>query len=174
MRQNKDPEPMKLQLENHTWWSYLEEDLQELLRESEILSEGIDKWGENFHDYAFVVFPAAKAYEGFLKKLFLDLGFITKEDYYRKHFRVGKALNPSLDPNFRVKEGVYHKLVEFCGTKKLADRLWDTWKKGRNLVFHWFPNEKNAVSKSEAQTRLLMIVEAMDEAFKECKMDRNG
>ena len=64
--------------------------------------------------------------------------------------------------------------MEFCGTKKLADRLWDTWKKGRNLVFHWFPNEKNAVSKSEAQTRLLMIVEAMDEAFKECKMDRNG
>jgi len=160
---------MNLQLEKKDWWDYLEEDLQELLREAEILSIRVDKWGETFHDYAFIVFPAAKAYEGFLKKLFLDLGFITERDYYGKRFRVGKALNPSLPPGLRKKEGVYDKLVDFCGNENLADKLWQTWKKGRNLVFHWFPNEKNAVDMNEAVDRLNMIVDAMDSAFKECQ-----
>ena len=162
---------MNLQLENRAWWGYLEEDLQELLSEAELLDSKVDKWGVPFHDYAFIVFPAAKAYEGFLKKLFLDLGFITSEDYYGKRFRIGKALNPSLDPIYRDKEGVYHKLVKYCGGDRLAEKLWQTWKKGRNLIFHWFPDEKNAVGRDEAQRRLIMIAEAMDEAYRECRVD---
>ncbi|MCH7730064.1 hypothetical protein IID21_00880 [Patescibacteria group bacterium] len=176
---------MKLQLEKKAWWEYLEHDLQELLQQSLLLSEIAKKWGrdpsahstssgQEFHDYAFVVFPAAKAYEGFLKKLFLDLGFITENDYYGKRFRVGKALNPSLPSRLRKREGVYDKLVDFCGNENLADKLWHTWKKGRNLVFHWFPNEKNAVDMNEAVDRLNMIVDAMDSAFKECKMDKDA
>ena len=164
---------MNLQLENRVWWSYLEEDLQELLSEAEVLDSQVDKWGETFHDYAFILFPAAKAYEGFLKKLFLDLGFITREDYYGKRFRIGKALNPSLEPIYRDKEGVYHKLVEYCGGDSLAKKLWQTWKKCRNLIFHWFPDEKNAVGKDEARRRLLLIAEVMDEAYRECRVDIN-
>lgn len=162
---------MDIYLEKRAWWDYLEEDLQELIRESQLLLKSTDKWKEKFHDYAFIVFPAAKAYEGFLKKFFLDLGFITKEDYFGKRFRVGKALNPSLNPRFREKEGVYHKLVAYCGGENLAETLWKTWKKCRNLLFHWFPEEKNAVSKEEARERVLMVISAMDKAFKECKMN---
>jgi len=156
------------ELSKEVWWNYLGEDLRELLNEAVLLSETF--YGkEDFHDYSFVVFPAAKAYEGFLKKLFLDFEFITPQDYYGKHFRIGKALNPSLEKSFRS-ESVYDKLVAFTGTNMLADTLWDTWKNCRNLVFHWFPNEKNALSVAEAKERVDMVIKAIDLAYKECKM----
>ena len=164
------------QLETRSWWSYLGEDLEELLITSEYIYSVVGSWGANlpggkkeFKDYSFVVFPAAKAYEGFLKKLFLNMGFITEEDYYGKHFRIGKALNPSL-PKELEREGVYSKLVQYCGGHELADKLWDVWRLSRNLTFHWFPNEKNAITLVEAGERIGMIIDAIDQAFKECKI----
>lgn len=165
-------------LEKKIWWSYLGEDLQKLISTSEFIYTAVESWGADlpggkreFDDYSFVVFPAAKAYEGFLKKLFLDLKFITEEDYYGKHFRIGKALNPSLPKELRH-EGVYDKIVQFCQGHTLADKLWDTWRLSRNLTFHWFPNEKNAITLSEAGERIEMIIGAVDEAFQECKLGK--
>lgn len=165
------------QLSVKIWWSYLEEDLQKLLKESEFIYSTVKSWGADlpggkreFDDYSFVVFPAAKAYEGFLKKLFMDLGFITDLDYYGKHFRIGKALNPSLPKEFRH-NGVYDKIVKYCGGAELAEMLWETWKQSRNLIFHWFPNEKNAISLEESGARIEMIIGAIDHAFKECRLD---
>jgi hypothetical protein len=165
------------QLKNRHWWNYLGEDLQELLTASEFIFLDVESWGEGipdgknkFHDYSFVVFPAAKAYEPFLKKLFLSLGFITEEDYYGKHFRIGKALNPSL-PKELARESVYNRMVQFLQSHALADKLWDTWRLSRNLTFHWFPNEKNAITLPEAGERIEMIIDAMDQAFTECKVD---
>lgn len=160
-------------LKKRIWWDYLDEDLQELIRESTLLIDRVSGWEETFHDYAFVVFPAAKAYEGFLKNLFLDLGFITSDDFYGKRFRIGKALNPALDRRFRKKEGVYDKVVNYCGGKELADMLWDTWRKCRNVLFHWFPNEKNTIDFNEAKERIDMILTTMNKAFKQCNIDGN-
>ena len=164
------------QIKLRPWWSYLGEDLQKLLGTSEFIAGIVEGWGadlpggkEKFDDYSFVVFPAAKAYEGFLKKLFMEMGFITEEDYYGKHFRIGKALNPSLPKDAR-KNGVYDKLVQHCQGRVLADQLWDTWRLSRNLTFHWFPNEKNTITFNEATQRIDMIINAMDAAFKGCKI----
>jgi hypothetical protein len=164
------------QLENRPWWSYLGEDLQKLISTSEFIYRVVESWGADlpggknkFDDYSFVVFPAAKAYEGFLKKLFFDLKFITEEDYYGKHFRIGKALNPSLPKELR-REGVYDKIVQYCGGTQLADDLWEAWRLSRNLTFHWFPNEKNAITLTEAGERVEMIVHAIDVAFEGCKI----
>lgn len=154
------------------WWAYLEEDLQELLQEAFLLLERVSNWGEEFHDYSFVVFPAAKAYEGFLKKVFLDKGFISRDDYYGKRFRVGRALNPQLEARLRPLESVYDKLKEFTGNNILGDNLWNTWKECRNLVFHWFPEEKRAITYDEAKLRVEMIINSIDEAYKECKMGK--
>lgn len=173
---------MDYSLETRPWWTYIHEDLRELLIQSKLLveifgSEGGDflsNSGQKFHDYAFIVFPAAKAYEGFLKTLFHDLGFIDDKDFYGKRFRVGKALNPALEKHLREKESVYDKLVDFCQGKDLPDSLWDTWKQGRNLLFHWFPNEKNAISFEEAKDRVEKILDSMDLAFKECKIDKTN
>ncbi|HTK03255.1 MAG TPA: hypothetical protein VL401_00605 [Alphaproteobacteria bacterium] len=164
------------QIEQKIWWSYLGEDLQKLISTSHFLLAAVKSWGadlpggrKEFHDYSFVVFPAAKAYEGFLKKLFFELQFITEEDYYGKRFRIGKALNPSLDKD-AMREGVYNKITKHCGGQDLADVLWETWKESRNLIFHWFPNEKNTITLTEAGDRIEMIISAMDRSFKECKI----
>jgi hypothetical protein len=164
------------ELEGRVWWDYLGEDLQKLLMTSEFIYGAVKGWGADLpagrrvlHDYSFVVFPAAKAYEGFLKKLFLEMKFITEDDYYGKHFRIGKALNPSLEKELR-REGVYDKIVQFCQGRDLADKLWETWKFSRNLTFHWFPNEKNAITLPEAGERIEMIIGAIDQAFRECRI----
>lgn len=159
-------------METKVWWSFIHHDLQELFRESLTLFNKVSEWEEKFHDYAFVVFPAAKAYEGFLKTLFLELGFITKDEFYGKRFRVGKALNPALEKILRREEGVYDKLVDFCGGKDLADGLWEAWRQSRNLLFHWFPNERNAITLEEAGQKINSIFAVMDKAFEECRINR--
>lgn len=160
-------------LKNRVWWGYLEGDLQDLLSESVVLSQKASLWEEKFHDYSFVVFPAAKAYEGFLKKVFLDLELITKKDYFGKRFRIGKALNPSLPPKYQDKSWVYDDLTKFCKGEDLPKNLWRTWKLSRNLVFHWFPKEKRALGLVEAQERLGYVVDSIDSFFAECGVDLN-
>lgn len=164
------PKPIKIKLEDHVWWEYAHSDVKELMKQSINLLEKAPKWKNRYHDYSFVVFPAAKAYEGFLKNLFRDLGFITNEDYYGKHFRIGRALNPSLEPRFRESESVYDRIAQFCGGRELPDKLWHAWRQGRNLLFHWFPDQLNVVTYKEASECVNLIIDAMDFAFKECKL----
>ena len=164
---------MEVNLKNKVWYDYLEDDLRELLEQSFTLIDLVPSWQESFHDYSFIVFPSAKAYEGFLKKMFLDMGFITQEDYYGRHFRIGKALNPQLEKQYREAESVYDKLVEFCGGENLANMLWDTWKNCRNLIFHWFPDEKRAITFEAAKSRVDEIIASIDESFRECKIKVN-
>ncbi|MEK7526248.1 MAG: hypothetical protein AAB546_02115 [Patescibacteria group bacterium] len=163
-------------LEQKPWWNYLEEDVRELIAESFLLldifqnrsQEGQDI--NKFHDYSFVVFPAAKAYEGFLKKLFFNLNFIFRDDYYGSRFRIGKALNPSLEEKYRS-ESVYDKLVDYTSDVKVADLLWVTWKDSRNMLFHWFPDEKRAITLEEAKIKLDEIIIAVEAAIKGCKIN---
>ncbi len=149
------------------WWGKLTPDLRELLTQSFFLLDDISRSERKFNDYSFIVFPAAKAYEGVLKFVFLQKGFITKEDYFGTHFRIGKALNPQIEEKYRD-ESVYDRIVVSCGGKELADLLWDTWRLCRNLVFHWFPQEAKFLSLSEAKERLAMIVNAIDELYENC------
>ena len=159
---------MDLNLDAKPWRGSLPEGVEELLVESQLLYQKASSLG-NIHDYSFIVFPAAKAYEGILKKAFFDLGFITRDDYLGKHFRIGKALNPSLDQKYRH-ESVYDRLVKYCGGKDLADYLWNTWKNCRNILFHWFPGEKNIITLKEAGERVEEVVSAVDRLYKECKI----
>lgn len=160
---------MNINLEKHIWWGYIHADLKDLIRESYLLVSKVGGWGVKFHDYAFVIFPAAKAYEGFLKTFFHDMGLISDEEYFGKRFRIGKALNPSLEQNLREKESVYDRLIAACGGKELPNELWETWKEGRNLLFHWFPNERNVIDFEDAKRIFEKILTAMDLAFAGCK-----
>ena len=157
---------MPIYIQKKSWWNYLPHDLQESLELSLYLADTSSKWSKQFHDYSFIVFPAAKSYEGFLKKLFLDLGFLNENEYLGKTFRIGKALNPDLEKRFRKDDDwIYKKLVHYCGGPELPNKLWQTWKESRNLLFHWFPNEKNVVTHNEASEKLLMIIDAIDQVY---------
>ena len=151
------------------WWEYIDDDLQELLLQSFDLLR-VSASLEAYRDYSFIVFPASKAYEGFLKKIFLDMGFITKQDYEGTRFRIGKALNPSLEEDAKGKQWVYGQLAHYCGGRDLPDQLWKAWKECRNLVFHWFPMDKRAISRFEAEEKLTQVVVAIDSVFRECNI----
>ncbi len=109
-----------------------------------------------FHDYAFVVFPMAKAYEGFLKKCFYEGGLIDQVTYEGHKFRLGKALNPDLPERHRGDWWMYGELSRRCG-REVASQLWMAWKECRNLLFHFFPAHKHFIILEEANDRLMQL-----------------
>ena len=57
---------------------------------------------DHISDYSFLVAPIAKAYEGFLKDFFLQIGIIDKHAYNSDNLRVGKTLNPHSYKRFSI------------------------------------------------------------------------
>ncbi len=158
---------------NSFFWNYLSLGQKGLIEEGLYLLEDLrDHPDINISDYSYIVFPFAKAYEGFLKKLFLDCGFITQKQYESDHFRIGRALNPYLEKSLRF-ESVYDKIISFCGDKLLADQLWNMWKRGRNLVFHYFPHNLKALTFQEADVIISEMLDVMQKAVKECRLEKN-
>ena len=120
-------------------------------------------------DYSFVVFPFAKVYEGFLKKLFLAIGAIDEHQYNNDRWRVGRALNPQLEKEYRH-ESVYDRIVDRCGGVNLADTLWKAWKQGRNQIFHFWPGRNQALTLAEAGGIVGEIEAAMEVALVDCRI----
>lgn len=154
---------------NSPLWNYLGIHQRELIEDGELLFRKAEEKGEALHDYGYLIFPYAKMYEGFLKKLFLDLGFIDERTYAGDRFRIGKALNPHLEKRFR-RESTYDKLVSYCGGKALADELWQVWKKGRNLLFHYFPHNLHKLTFDEARQIRDEMTNVMEKALTDCKL----
>ena len=152
-------------------WGYLEGGLKDLLLQSRDLAAAekirMETGGAKYHDYAFVVFPAAKAYEGFLKKLFLDMKLINKGQYFSDHFRIGRAMSPSLPKRYRI-GWVYGRLINSCQGETLPLRIWEVWKRARNRTFHYFPQHVQCVSFEEAASFVEEIMAVMEEALAGC------
>lgn len=117
---------------------------------------------EQLSDYSYLVFPFAKLYEGYLKQLLFDLGIIEKREYRSDHFRIGKALSPHLVSRLGI-HSAYGEIAKRYGDS-LALRLWDAWKEGRNLVFHYYPHNFRALTFDEAKQRIDAIIQAMKES----------
>lgn len=137
---------------------YLSQNQKPLIHDIEILLKDI-KTTDHISDYSFLVAPAAKAYEGYLKDFFLKIGIIDRTDYESDRFRVGKTLNPSL----RYKRfSVYQKLADYHEQgEELAEILWNAWKFGRNEILHFFPNNLKNLSLVEAEDRVNLVLHAI-------------
>src|SRR3990167_5590936 len=151
-------------------WNYLSDGQKKLINEGNHLIEHAKSHGEDedFGDYSFVVFPFAKAYEGFLKQVFLDAGFIREEDYRSDHFRLGKAMSPHLVKRLGYRS-VYKKICDSAGCN-LADHIWASWKRGRNQVFHYFPHNLRSLTLSEAEDIVSQLINTMEEAVKKLRI----
>ncbi len=156
---------------NSSWWKYLSEPQQNLISQAFYLLEDSKRHPllNDVSDYSYLVFPVAKAYEGFLKKLFLDMNLIKKWQYESDHFRIGKALSPNLARKLG-KNSIYEQLVS-RGWQSLADKLWNCWKQGRNLVFHYFPHNFRALTREEAETLMNQLIKVMEEAVNESQVN---
>lgn len=149
---------------SQTWYLRMSAWERELVRTSVELLAREERLHSFFSDYAFVVFPMAKAYEGFLKKYFYDLGLVPLSEYSDKRFRIGHALNPDVRPDRRGQGWVYGQLANLCGGE-LAHNLWDTWLTCRNQIFHYFPDHEKRLTLTEAGQYLEQLATIMDQAI---------
>lgn len=164
-----------MEFKSQSWYQFLDEGMADLVNQAYSLLDKFRVQSSEFriseyHDYSFVVFPMAKAYEGFLKKWFFASGFITEHQYKSDHFRIGKALNPSLPARFKRDGYVYDRIIAACPDPHLADTLWLAWKQSRNLTFHYFPHHRYFLTLSEARARLNQLAAAMKSAIV-CRLD---
>ncbi len=150
-------------------WLFLNDDLRAHIEDGYSLIELTDNSSLNFHDYSFCVFPFAKAYEGFLKVLFLKLGLITQKDFEGTRLRIGRELNPSFRRPFFRTRSVYGGLSSYFRDLNLAEELWMVWKKGRNLLFHYFPHQYQVIGKEEAKAIVFEMLSVMEKAVENCK-----
>jgi hypothetical protein len=130
--------------------------------------------GEQLADYSFVVFPIAKAYEGFLKEYLRTMTLIDDQTYRSRRFRIGRALNPDLFPQHQNEHWLYDDVARRCGPE-LARELWQTWLECRNHVFHYFPDHQqdNFITLTQAQEKVELISQSMLNAW-ECVLDERG
>lgn len=150
--------------------------MRDLIDEAYYLYDREAMRSEELHDYAFVVFPLAKGFEGFLKKYLNDVGLATKEIVNSRHFRIGSSLNPDLPIKFRTQSWLVEALDRFATRSsnpahhKLSDQLWQAWLQGRNKLFHYFPDHTEFISLQVAWERMEMLKDAMVVAL-ECRRD---
>lgn len=148
---------------------YLPETQMDLLNQGFYLIEYVNRDREHkFSDYSFVVFPFAKAFEGFLKKVFLDAGYISRKDYLSKHYRIGKVMSPNLRHRLGP-ESVYKKICDHVGCE-ISDKIWKTWTRGRNQVFHYFPDNLRSFTIQEAEELVDGIIETMETVVMEIQI----
>ena len=159
----------KLIFEKKPLWQYLSQAQKDLILEGQYLLHDIIKdKAYHFKDYSFLIFPFAKSYEGFLKQLFKDIGFISHLDYISDHLRLGKLLSPHLE--LRLGDRSLYSKIRNVGGEELAKRIWSTWKLGRNQVFHYFPHNLKAVSLIEAEEIIDEILNTMEAAFNQLQV----
>ncbi len=164
---------MQVIARNSKLWEYMSPEIRDLIEDGEMVLNFVfeNKDKADISDYSFIVFPFAKAYEGFLKKFLWDIGLITEDDYYGDEIRIGRLLNPNYEDN----SSVYGKV---CGRSKdgkaVAQKLWDAWKRGRNTVFHYFPHNFKKLEYNEALDIINDLINAMSQVVTFCsdKKDR--
>jgi hypothetical protein len=151
------------------FWFYLSKNQKDLINEGlYLMNDVIKNHAYHFKDYSFLVFPFAKAYEGFLKQLFLDVKFISHLDYISDHLRLGKLLSPNL-VNKLKERSLYKKIKDKAG-QDLADKIWNAWKIGRNQVFHYYPHNLKALTFSQAENIIDNILSVMEEIYGKLKI----
>lgn len=154
------------------FFEYLSQNQKDLIKEGKYLMDGIIRdHAYQFTDYSFLVFPFAKTYEGFLKKLFKERKFISHLDYISDHLRLGKLLSPKLINRLGDKS-LYKKISQI--DPALAENIWHTWVIGRNKIFHYFPHNVKAVSFTEAEEIITRILDTMEETFSKLKIQSSN
>ena len=163
---------MGIMFKEQDWFEYLEPTMRDLVEEAYYLLDREEMGGDELVDYSFIVFPMAKAYEGFVKKFLHDIGLISEKTYLSKHFRIGRSLNPSLPAKYRNGWWLFDDLQRMCEGiddaeyKKFPRLMWKAWREGRNKIFHYFAGRERLVSLEEARKLVDGLREVMEMSVK--------
>ena len=130
-----------------------------------------DNWREEKQSIYLYGIMAKHEHHALHKKLFLDLGMIHYDDYYGDEIRIGRLLNPHYKhENHNVFQKMCNHSLE---GKNLSKRLWETWKNGRNLIFHYFPHNFKRLSFDQAVNEIDEIVASMGAAVISCDLEKH-
>lgn len=158
---------------NDRVWNYLTEEQRVLVEDGAFLiKDSVLHKDQEPTDYSYLVFPYAKLYEGFLKDILLQLGIIAPFDYTSTRFRIGKVLNPNIVKQLHGKSA-YGQLLNRFG-RPLPELLWNAWKQGRNLVFHYFPGNMRMLSREQAITTISLLTTAMNTVLEQTNLQRKA
>lgn len=148
-----------------SYWDYISQPQKDLIREGSYLYQQIFSDGKySFIDYSFIVFPFAKAFEGFLKQVFFEARLIRQEEYYSDHIRLGRLLSPHLV--YKLEGNSLYLQISSRYSRELADQIWLTWKSCRNELFHYYPHNVKSLTLVDAKERIDQIVVTMTQVFK--------
>lgn len=156
-------------LSQRPWFSQLPQDQQELIELSIVLYQREQKMDSPLIDYSFIIFPFAKAYEGFLKQYLYDLELISQKTFEGRRFRIGRALNPDIRDNQRDEFWLFDDVAGMCG-ETLARALWETWLECRNRIFHYFPSRNIKLTLPAVEAQLQLLEETINNAY-QCKIE---
>ncbi|PIR61843.1 MAG: hypothetical protein COY81_03425 [Candidatus Pacebacteria bacterium CG_4_10_14_0_8_um_filter_43_12] len=156
---------------DRSWFSQLPKEQQKLLELSIVLYERERQLASQLTDYSFIIFPVAKAYEGFLKQYLLQIELISQTTFEGRRFRIGRSLNPDVRYDQRDQYWLYDDVARLCG-EKLAHDLWEAWLSCRNRIFHYFPLHNVTLTLAEVGDKLGLLDVTMDQAFN-CQV-KNG
>lgn len=151
------------------WFLQLPEEQQKLIELSIVLYEREQKLGTQLTDYSFIIFPIAKAYEGFIKQYLYDLHLISQNTFEGRRFRLGRALNPDIRESQRDEFWLFDDLANMCG-EQIARSMWETWLECRNRIFHYFPSRNVQLTLTAAGSRLQLLDETITNAY-QCRVD---
>lgn len=152
---------------NEEVWHYFSTTQKDLIQEGNYLMTITEEKKFKFKDFSFLVFPYAKAYEGYLKQLFLDVGFMTHLDYISDHFRIGKFLSPHLIQRLGDRS-IYTQIIKNA-SEEVASEIWEMWKRGRNEVFHYYPHNIKRLTFDDARIMNEDILHVMIRSYDELK-----
>jgi len=145
-------------------WEYLSPEMKDLAAEGDkLLNSCLLKSEDGMQDYSYLVFCWGKLYEGFLKKVFLDLKLITPEDYFGNEVRIGKLLSTGMGnkPPHRLSI-----IKDLSSNKVFGENLTKimrvVWRNSRNTVFHFFPNNIYKLDLDTAKKRISEVVRCME------------
>ncbi len=157
--------------EKMDWFGFLDEHGRRLALLTKELYKRELRLQSRYQSYSFVVFPLAKAYEGFLKYYLREIGILSTQSYIDKKFRIGRALNPDVSLRHRDEWWLYDDLVRLC-SKDTARLLWDTWLECRNRLFHFYFDDEIPLSLEHAKKKIIKLSRAMEEAMR-CAREHN-
>lgn len=114
----------------------------------------------SFDDYSFVVLPAAKSYEGVLKKILVHIGLVTEQELLENP---GMALNSYFDP-------VNNKSISSSLKDKARDRavphiIYSTYQECRNEILHYDSYRDNKITLDDAEFYIKRIDDAISKAY---------
>ena len=145
----------------HNTYLFIDKYHRKLLQDSILMNTifaAQDVYSRALNDFSIIVFPSAKAMEGYIKKLLLFLKLITEEDLKSNPYKsIGRILDG---------DDIKNRLLDKKRDKSIPKLLSAQWDLCRNQIMHFDTGRPDFIKKEDASTKIENIYEVMKKSFR--------